>query len=168
MCHLLIIIMLLTPLSESEYESAGETSFSAVYPSDSLGHSTENGAIYPSKSADSESADDMSRQKYTVPLFSADNSNDLDTTSESDSAVLENTYVPHPKGVVPRMYDSDEERDQVGILLVSKCCDKNCLLHLNAFNLLSARKSFPPWAKMHNDNGYWIRSLKMVEMRRES
>lgn len=49
---------------------------------------------------------------------------------------------------------SDSEREQVGSLLVSKCCHRQCLLHLTALDLLTARERY--FSLKGNEQRQWL------------
>lgn len=89
-------------------------------------------AIFPSEI---EAESDMSE----VAIFPLDISQATDSVEESDSCVS----VRQPVSANSDTVTDDQyhrERNHVGNLLVSTCCDKDCLLHLTAYDVLTSRE----------------------------
>lgn len=95
-----------------------------VFPSDD---ESGNGAIFPSENSDA-TGDPQQNDSEAVALSDTSTS-----PSASKSKRLDSSHLP----VLNR-----EELDYVSGVLVSKCCDKDCLFHLSANSVLTLLRKF--------------------------
>ena len=152
--------------SPSEFE-ASETSDGALFPSDhSIESSASSNARYPSEDVDSfsQAHDDEQRSIPVEPISLSTDDQGLVTDSNTEnvaSSMVELITDSNTENVASSMvklttpYDvGDEEREQVGKLLVSGCCQRQCLLHLTARDVLTARKKY--FLRRGNEQRQWL------------
>ena len=114
-----------SPLLFSSPSEIDESSDGALFPSDNATASSASScARYPSEEDERGPQTDHSEHERS------------DARQDGSNA---STAVAMP---LPIAYDSDEDREQVATLLVSKCCQRQCLLHLTAHDVLTARQKY--------------------------
>jgi len=104
--------------SEDENASSSDSSGGPLFPSDieSMYESSSGSAIYPSDVSDPDGGGNL----------------DQETNASNLPSMC----------MVTDVEKSDDDRDLVARILVSRCCDKDCLLHLTAHDVLATRKKF--------------------------
>ncbi len=118
----------ITPPLFSSLSSLESSSDGACFPSDESSHLS---AVYPSEERDC----DSSRNKEVGDALEKASSG-----SESFCDVAS--------------HDSESERELVGSLLVSKCCHRQCLLHLTALDVMAARRRY--YSLKVNEQRQWL------------
>lgn len=141
--------------SELDIEDHDVSSEGAVFPSEaSLSSSTTYVVYFPSEENENESKATgccTSVNATTTCTLHHDN----EESSSTDFSDAENTPQAHSRTVVTlASNDSDEERERVGNILVSKCCQNDCLLHLTAHDVLTARRKF--FSLRGNEQRQWL------------
>lgn len=125
------------PLFESPTDYESSSSDGAFFPSERSSASAQSGCVrYPSQD---------SGQCFS-PLAEVENSNySLDEPE---------VHTPEIPDVMAEVTDSDGEREQVGALLVSRCCERQCLFHLTARDVLTARERY--FSLKRNEQRQWL------------
>lgn len=141
--------------SELDIKDHNVNSEKAVFPSEaSLSSSTTYGVYFPSEKNENESKATRcctSVNATTTCMLHHDNKE----SSSTDLSDAENTPKAHSRTVVTfASNDSDEEHERVGNILVSKCCQNDCLLHLTVHDVLTARRKF--FSLRGNEQRQWL------------
>ena len=130
-----IMALIMADLQGSESDSV--SGLEPLFPSDADLETSSGtlGAIYPSDVSDEECQ--LSPLSPLPRGPTEDSGSTIYYESQTNSI-----YANSSESASGQVTCSDDERESVATILITRCCKRNCLLHLTAYNVMTARRRF--------------------------